>query len=108
MKIVAYIGTPSHADRIAHRYHRHLPESGGRHVSDRLSGQDVPLHARMVSIGVFLHRKDVHDGYNKRIVAHVSRSQSIIYDKTAIDAVCIGENADELDGNKHTYEQCEV
>jgi hypothetical protein len=51
---------------------------------------------------VFLHRKDVHDGYNRRILTHAPRSQSIIYDNTVIDAVCIGENADGLDGNKYT------
>jgi hypothetical protein len=62
----------------------------------------------MVSIDVFLHRKDVHDGYNRRILTHVSRSQSIIYYNTVIDAVRIGESTDELDGNKHTDERCVV
>ena len=106
MKIVAHLDAPSNTDRAAHRHHRCLPGSGGRHCSDRLSGQDAPPHARMVSIDGFLHRKDVHDGYNRRILTHVPRSQSIIYDNTVIDAVCIGENADELDGNKYTDKRC--
>jgi hypothetical protein len=60
----------------------------------------------MVSIDAFSHRKDVHGGYNTRILTRVPRSQSIVYYNTAIDAVRIGENADELDGNKHTNKRC--
>jgi len=65
-----------------------------------LSGQDALRHAQRGAIDALPHHTDVHDGDNTGGLSHVSRSKNMIYDNTTLDALRIGANIDELDGNK--------
>ena len=56
----------------------------------------------MGSIGTLSHHTDVHDGYNTEVLPYISRSKKYDLLHMIIDALCIGENTDELDGNKQS------